>query len=650
VILSNHIRLIGRLLLTAGLAVVGSVALAGSAQASFDPGRIIDDSVFVNKNSMSAQDIQNFLNSKVTACDTWHTPGSGSQGEQPPWTCLKDYGEGGRSAAQIIYDAAQNYNLNPQVLIVTLQKENGLITDSWPYRWQYRTAMGMGCPDGAACDAQYFGFTNQVNQGARHLRGFYDQNAGWYIPYRPGVNFIKWNPNSACGGSNVNIVNRATASLYSYTPYQPNAAALNNLYGTGDSCSAYGNRNFWRDFTSWFGDTYGRPYAWEGVSQGSNRDLSALPAGETARWTLSARNTGTTTWTNSGVGAIRLGTSSPNDRDSSFYSTRWLNPARTTNLIESSVPPGSVGTFSFEVQAPATPGYYLERFNLVADGITWLNDPGLVYGANVVAADLKGAVTADNTPTTMAAGSTAQVTISVRNDGNLAWYQDGRFPIKLGTTNPRDRPSPFMAGDWLGPQRIKLIDQDAVGVGQTASFTFTIKAPPNNGTYAESFGVVADGLGWSSIDIPHSITVTGGQENPPQPVYRLYNPNSNSHFFTTSTVERDNVQRLGFGYEGVAYYASGTVTAAPVYRLYNPKSYSHFFTTNPVERDNAQRIGFGYEGIAYYAAAGVTSVPVYRLYNPKSYSHFFTTSPVERDNAQRLGFGYEGIAFYAIPQ
>ncbi|MBC7404826.1 MAG: hypothetical protein H7252_03970 [Cytophaga sp.] len=51
--------------------------------------------------------------------------------------------------------------------------------------------------------------------------------------------------------------NQATAGLYNYTPYQPNTAALANLYGTGDSCSAYGNRNFWRMFYDWFGSTTG---------------------------------------------------------------------------------------------------------------------------------------------------------------------------------------------------------------------------------------------------------------------------------------------------------------------------------------------------------------------------------------------------------
>jgi hypothetical protein len=68
------------------------------------------------------------------------------------------------------------------------------------------------------------------------------------------VNQIRYDTEVACGSSPVLIRNLATAGLYNYTPYQPNAAALANLYGTGDSCSAYGNRNTWRIWTDWFGD------------------------------------------------------------------------------------------------------------------------------------------------------------------------------------------------------------------------------------------------------------------------------------------------------------------------------------------------------------------------------------------------------------
>jgi uncharacterized protein with LGFP repeats len=59
--------------------------------------------------------------------------------------------------------------------------------------------------------------------------------------------------NQRCGTRTVTIANAATAGLYNYTPYVPNAAALQAGYGTGDSCSSYGNRNFWAYMTDWFG-------------------------------------------------------------------------------------------------------------------------------------------------------------------------------------------------------------------------------------------------------------------------------------------------------------------------------------------------------------------------------------------------------------
>jgi putative cell wall-binding protein len=66
---------------------------------------------------------------------------------------------------------------------------------------------------------------------------------------------VLYNPNSGCGSTPVYIRNSATAALYYYTPYQPNAAALKAGYGIGDSCSSYGNRNFYNYFTDWFGST-----------------------------------------------------------------------------------------------------------------------------------------------------------------------------------------------------------------------------------------------------------------------------------------------------------------------------------------------------------------------------------------------------------
>ena len=231
---------------------------------------------------MTPDQIQLFLNSKVPSCDTNGSQiysGSttraqyGASGGYPaPYTCLKDYYQttvtkapeagrcnghtaGYKSAAQIIHEVAQSCGINPQVLLVLLQKEQSLITDTWPWSIQYRSATGYGCPDTAPCDEEYYGFFNQVYEAARAFKRYAANPVNYN--YRAGRNnYIQYNPNASCGGSNVYIQNQATANLYIYTPYQPNASALNNLYGSGDGCGAYGNRNFWRMFNDWFGSTY----------------------------------------------------------------------------------------------------------------------------------------------------------------------------------------------------------------------------------------------------------------------------------------------------------------------------------------------------------------------------------------------------------
>ena len=257
-----------------------AAALSGS---EFRAENIIENSLFFDGGNMSASQIQDFLNSKVPSCDTWGTQiYSGSQtraqygasrGNPAPYTCLRNYTEntpsraaeaslcgsfsgGQKTSAQIIYDVATTCGISPKILLVLLQKEQTLVTDDWPWPIQYRSATGYGCPDTAACDSEYYGFFNQVYNAARIYKK-YSRDSSQYN-YRAGrYNNIQYNPVAGCGGKSVFIENQATAGLYIYTPYTPNQAALDKLYGSGDSCSAYGNRNFWRMYNDWFGSTRG---------------------------------------------------------------------------------------------------------------------------------------------------------------------------------------------------------------------------------------------------------------------------------------------------------------------------------------------------------------------------------------------------------
>jgi len=244
--------------------VVGGYADGARAAepARFDPGYIIGDPLFYASGSMSAGDVQGFLNAQGAGCRV-------TAGGSP---CLKDYrqdtvtrapdtrcpggyaGAVAETAAQIVAKVAGACGISPKVLIVMLQKEQGLVTASGtsltPNR--YRSAMGYGCPDTSACDARYYGFFNQVYQAAWQLRSYALTPTRW--AHRPGVvNEIRYHPDASCGSAPVLIRNQATASLYNYTPYQPNVAALAAGSGTGDACSAYGNRNFFNYYTAWFG-------------------------------------------------------------------------------------------------------------------------------------------------------------------------------------------------------------------------------------------------------------------------------------------------------------------------------------------------------------------------------------------------------------
>lgn len=270
--------LVGMLL---GVAVLShsrsAAALVGS---EFVASRISDDPIFFNYNALDTSTIQRFLNAKVPVCDTWGTKlyagttraaYAASKGVSTPFTCLKDYRQdvpskspeaylctglsgGNKTAAQIIFEVGQSCGVSPAVLVVLLEKEQNLVSDDWPWPIQYRSATGYGCPDTAPCDAEYYGFFNQVYAAARQFKK-YALNPNYYNFAAGRPSFVGYHPNSGCGGGVLTLQNNATAGLYNYTPYQPNRAALDNLYGSGDSCSAYGNRNFWRMYNDWFGSS-----------------------------------------------------------------------------------------------------------------------------------------------------------------------------------------------------------------------------------------------------------------------------------------------------------------------------------------------------------------------------------------------------------
>jgi hypothetical protein len=224
----------------------------------FRPGNIISDSLFFDGFAMSAGDVQGLLNSKGASCVDGAMPCLKNY-TQDTWTRAADAycngyaGARGETAATIVAKVGQTCGISQRVLLVIMQKEQSLVTGSGT-AYRYERAMGYACPDTAPCNAEYFGFYNQVYNSARRFK-IYAANSNSYN-YKAGRwNTVLYNPDRTCGSSSVFIENQATAGLYTYTPYQPNAAALAAGYGSAPPCGAYGNRNFWLYFTDWFGST-----------------------------------------------------------------------------------------------------------------------------------------------------------------------------------------------------------------------------------------------------------------------------------------------------------------------------------------------------------------------------------------------------------
>ncbi|MEB0222373.1 hypothetical protein, partial [Pseudomonas sp. AB12(2023)] len=98
--------------------------------------------------TMSVGQVQDFLNAQVSSCSSGYvclkdyTMATYDRAAVEPGHCSAYAGSGSESAASIIFKTAQACGINPQVLLVLLEKETGLITDTSPTDSTYRKAMG----------------------------------------------------------------------------------------------------------------------------------------------------------------------------------------------------------------------------------------------------------------------------------------------------------------------------------------------------------------------------------------------------------------------------------------------------------------------------------------------------------------------------
>lgn len=218
-----------------------------AAVTGYNASELMSDEVIFDTTTMTQASIQKFLQDKSPRCS-----GALCLKNFTVTTRVKDANElcskytavTNEKASAIIYKVSQACKVNPQVLLTILQKEQSLVTSTTATSANYRAATGYSCPDNASCNPAYAGFFMQVISAARqlHLAPNYPVGTATAIAY---------SPNATCGSLTLTLKNKATAALYSYTPYAANPALL---AGKADSCSVAGNVNLVKTFTGWFGN------------------------------------------------------------------------------------------------------------------------------------------------------------------------------------------------------------------------------------------------------------------------------------------------------------------------------------------------------------------------------------------------------------
>lgn len=113
---------------------------------------------------------------------------------------------------------------------------------------------------------------------------------------------------------------------------------------------------------------------------------------------------------------------------------------------------------------------------------------------------------------------------------------------------------------------------------------------------------------WPHIFTDEGVAYYMNPFNNSTPLYRFYNRVSGSHFYTASAAERAMVNATWphiFTDEGATYAVNPVpvLNSIPIYRFYNLQNSSHFYTASDTERDtviaNWPHI-YRYEGPAFY--------------------------------------------------
>lgn len=576
-------------LVITALLFAGMGLMPGLAAASTNYNDLIDDPVFDNAYSMNAGQIDAFLNTFPNSCISTH---NGFSAPDPigysPSTSFQ-YG-GDVSAGTVISHAAQAYGISPQVIIATLQKEQGLVVGDGGNVTRNGTdcgalaisaSMGYNCPDTQVLTS-YSGFELYSHNGTpvTSVHNTCVEHAS-YVGFTRQVIIATWQltfDRHRSEGQNNWYVNK---------PNWDNSDDLNLCYSGRDV--AGGPYYLCPDQDSHASDPY--------VAHSGQYNIDGTVV----------------TMTNGATAALFNYTPHLHGQDLfTYFFTSWFGSPYSHCVYPTSSSGGVYREFN-----PNTNSYFLTTnpaevctttgsMGFVNDGVTFY--PGssstapvyrLRYGTNYL-------YTASATEKNNAVQHYGYALEGVAFNADTTSTANNSFPVYRLIYPP------------------------------TGAYAYTVSTAERD-MYANQYGYRYEGIVFYVHD-PDGTTLND--------IYRLSSASS-GYLYTASSSEKSAAMNFGFTYEGVSFRTRVGYTAdnLPVYRLAGHGTY--FYTTDLGERKRAMLLNFRAEGVGFFAYPtsnlGATK-QIYRL--NRSGVYFYTDSQAEATYAQQhYGYHLEGVGF-----
>lgn len=221
----------------------------------------------------------------------------------------------------------------------------------------------------------------------------------------------------------------------------------------------------------------------------------ALLPGTRLRLTAALTNTGAVAWTAGGATPFRL---AYHVVDASGNVLVWDG---TRGALAADVAAGAAGDATLVLDAPATPGTYTVRVDLVREGVTWFSGQGAAPLALNLIVDDDRRATLSFAATSVSRSAPQPIAVTVLNASAAAFVSEGANPVMLA--------SHWLAADgsvllWDGPRaalpRLALLPGEQVQV-------LLPLAPAPAGAASLAVDLVQEGLAWFGATFARPVTL-----------------------------------------------------------------------------------------------------------------------------------------------